>query len=278
MSDRSQNIDVGGASETQSGRSESSAGRPVKVRIEDPSAQANHDCPPYFLADWENILAIHYAVDPQLLQKEIPFALDLFNKQAYVSIFAFQMTRARPYGTGPIGAAIFKPFASQPSLNVRTYVRHKGERGIFFMTEWMPNPIGAVVTRTMFGLPYRVGTVELGAVKPDGAFAAEIVDMLTQKSLRYRGLRELNPAYKTPAPESLEAFVMERYVTVTGEPSFARTLRVNHAPWQICRADVEIEEASLLQLTPHWHNRSEYIGACWSPAVRDISLDRPRIA
>ena len=56
------------------------------------SIQETH---PLFLADWLEVLFIHYAVDPGLLQRDTPFAVDLRDGLAWVSLVAFRSRNFR---------------------------------------------------------------------------------------------------------------------------------------------------------------------------------------
>src|SRR5271154_7174231 len=88
---------------------------------------------PLFLADWDRALFIHYEVDAVLLQRELPFALDLWHGKAFVSLVAFTMRDMHPRLGGRITAWLVKPIATHSFLNVRTYVKHGDERGIHFI-------------------------------------------------------------------------------------------------------------------------------------------------
>ena len=112
---------------------------------------------PLFLGDWIDALFIHYETDAEVLQKEVPFELDLWHNRAFVSLVAFSMRRLRPAFGGPVGRVMFMPFASSNYLNVRTYVRHNGEAGIFFLAEFLSNPLCVPLGQPTFGLPYRFG-------------------------------------------------------------------------------------------------------------------------
>src|SRR5436190_4742139 len=96
---------------------------------------------PLFFARWDRAIFIHYEVNPVVLQREVPFPLDLREGRAYVSLVAFTLLRMRPRIGGLLGEWLFKPIASHEFLNVRTYVRHAGEPGIFFLAEWFSNPL-----------------------------------------------------------------------------------------------------------------------------------------
>jgi len=88
---------------------------------------------PLFLADWERVLMLHYEVEPDALQRVVPFELDLRDGRAFVSAVAFTMRGMRPRVGGRFAAWLFKPIATHEFLNVRTYVRHRGESGIYFL-------------------------------------------------------------------------------------------------------------------------------------------------
>ena len=107
---------------------------------ESPSAVARHRFEqlegwPLFHSDWMRALFIHYEVDQEVLQSQIPFELDLHEGRAIVSLVAFTMQGLRLPIAGRLGALLTAPGATHPLLNVRTYVRHRGEPGIYFMRE-----------------------------------------------------------------------------------------------------------------------------------------------
>src|SRR2546425_686219 len=94
---------------------------------------------PLFIADWERVFMIHYEVSPCALQRMVPLELDLHEGRAFVSLVAFTMRGMRPFFGGRWTAWMLKPIATHPFLNLRTYVRHGDETGIYFMTEWLTN-------------------------------------------------------------------------------------------------------------------------------------------
>src|SRR5258705_9627134 len=85
-----------------------------------------------FVAGWERVLMMHFEVDAVALQRAVPFQLDLYHGQAFVSLVAFTMRGMRPCFGGKFAELLFRPIATHDFLNVRTYVRHGGGRGIYF--------------------------------------------------------------------------------------------------------------------------------------------------
>ena len=112
---------------------------------------------PLFIADWERVLMLHFEVEPEALQRVVPFELDLRAGRAFISAVAFTMRGMRPRVGGRFAAWLLKPIATHEFLNVRTYVRHRGEFGIYFLAEWLPNRLSVALGPRLFGLPYRSG-------------------------------------------------------------------------------------------------------------------------
>ena len=133
---------------------------------------------PLLLADWVDALMIHLEVDPDALQRTTSFELDLFNGRAFVSLVAFTMRRMRPRLGGRWTAWCFRPIATHPFLNVRTYVRQNNDAGILFLAEWVPNTWSLRLGPALFGLPYRLGDLNYGHHFGDepGAFAGSVTD------------------------------------------------------------------------------------------------------
>ena len=113
-----------------------------------------------FQGSWMSVLFIHYEVEPARLQAEVPFPLDLRDGKAHVSVVAFSQERLRFAFGGNLTNWVGRWFANHEFLNVRTYVQHGGEPGIFFLAEWVPKRIATWLGPPLFGLPYRFGNIE----------------------------------------------------------------------------------------------------------------------
>src|SRR5688572_6332271 len=112
---------------------------------------------PLFVADWMDVAFVHFRVDPRRLQTLVPFALDLLDGDAYVSIVSFTQRRLRPTIGGRFTALLATPLAQHEFLNLRTYVRDNGTCGIYFLAEWIPNRMARLIGPRLYGLPYRLG-------------------------------------------------------------------------------------------------------------------------
>src|SRR5438477_654332 len=223
---------------------------------------------PMFYARWDRALFIHYEADPAALQPDIPFALDLHEGRAFVSVVAFTLSRMRPRIGGRIGEWLFKPIATHEFLNIRTYVRHNGEPGIFFLAEWLSNRISVLLGPRSFGLPYRFGrlqyehnqSIEGSVTAPEGR-------------LRYEG-KVADSDFDLCAASSLDEFMLERYTAFTQRRKRRRLFRISHKPWPQVSAICNVSETSLIASTGAWWKTAEFISANYSPGV-EVWMGRP---
>ena len=218
---------------------------------------------PLFYANWDNVLFIHYETEPDELQRCIPYPLDLYDGRAFVSLVAFTMRGMRPRFGGSLGALLFKPIATHHFLNVRTYVRHRGEAAIYFMREWLSNRMAASLGPRSFGLPYQFGKIEYrndfeqecsGRVETSGG-AFSYCARLTTNEL------------ESSAAGSLDEFLLERYTAFTRSERHRRFFRIWHEPWRQGPARVEIATDDLIRSTCTWRRHARCVGANYSPGV-----------
>jgi uncharacterized protein YqjF (DUF2071 family) len=234
-----------------------------------------HTGEPLFLAAWNRAVFIHYEADPSLLQRQVPFHLDLRDGRAFVSIVAFTLLKMRPRLGGRLGEWLFRPIASHEFLNVRTYVRHRDEPGIYFLAEWLSNPLSVRLGPRTFGLPYRFGHLAYDHARADSALHGTVE--AREGRLVYKGQVELRE-FTASEPGSLTEFVLERYTAFTQQRKRARFFRVWHLPWNQAPAEIDVNADTLMASTGRWRETAEYVGANYSPGV-EVWMGRPhRIA
>ena len=226
---------------------------------------------PLFLARWDRAVFIHYAADAERLQRQIPFALELRDGQAFVSIVAFTLLRMRPRIGRRFGEWLFKPIATHEFLNVRTYVQHRGEPGIYFLAEWLSNPLSVRLGPRTFGLPYKFGRLSYDHARSAGEIRSEIA--AREGRLNYSGNLRRNDFAPSDAG-SLTEFMLERYTAFTCHRKRRRLFRVWHEPWRQTPIDLEIVADDLLASTGPWWETARYIGGNYSPGV-EVWMGRP---
>ena len=188
---------------------------------------------------WEDLLFEHWPVPEELLRPLVPPGLDVETRDgsAWLGVVPFRMRNVRLRGTPALPwVGVF------PELNVRTYVRHRGERpGVWFFSLDADQPLAVAVARRLFHLDYVWATMrcarEGGAVvyrsHRRGAPAGEA---------EWRG-RYASTGRPVPAPAgSLPDFLTARYCLYAADAR-GRLYRgeIDHAPWQLEEAMAEVD-------------------------------------
>lgn len=230
---------------------------------------------PLFVADWLRLVFIHYAVDPARLQPDVPFALDCRDGQAYVSLVAFVMHRLRLRRGGKATAWLTAPIATHPYLNVRTYVRHGDESGIYFLAEWLPNRLSVPLGGPLFGLPYRFGRLDYDHRHERGEVWGEVTVPGTPGAVRYHAPVDREARYRVCEEGSLAEFVAERYTAFTARGAARRLFRIWHPPWALMPLDLTVDDDTLLAATGSWYAHACYVGAHYTPGARNVWMGRP---
>jgi len=255
----------------------------VKPRTETPSAAARRrfltrEGAPLLLADWEQLVMLHFEIDATLLQRAIPFELDLFCGRAFVSLVTFTMRRMRLARGGRLTHWLCALLGEQRFLNVRTYVRHGEETGIHFITEWISNGLCVPFGPLTYGLPYRWGRLNFEPGN-DGGVRGRVEPRLGGAAFDY----QIRPAagswgFGECEPGTLAAFLVERYTGFTRRGSRRRLFRIWHEPWRMAEAEADWTDDSLLRQNLSWWSEARYVGANYSPGAFDIWMGRPRAA
>ena len=222
------------------------------------------DCPrpPLFVADWMDVVFVHFRVEAAALARSVPFELDCFGGGAYVSLVAFTQQRLRPVFGGRLSEWLAAPLARHEFLNVRKYVHHDGARGIFFLAEWIPNRLATWIGPRTYGLPYRLGKLQYDdAWRRVNAGNRELV-------IRVKPLENADS-------QALDEFLLERYTAFTHRGGVTRRFDVAHAPWRQRRIEATVVESSLLELTGGWWRGAELVSANYSAGVRDVRMSAP---
>jgi len=229
---------------------------------------------PLFRADWLRATFIHYEVEPDALQRCVPFELDLHDGHAYVSLVAFSIHQMRTGMFEHLGRLLLRPVSDHGFLNARTYVRSGNETGIYFLAEWLSKRFPVPFGRPAFGLPYRHGRLDYRhnheSGKISGTVAAKGGEILYEAELDARC--EFQPC----AAGSLDEFLLERYTAFTHWHGRTRLFRVWHEPWPQSPIALKIEKDDLLFTTGDWPTHARVIAAHYSPGARGVWMGHPQ--
>ncbi|WP_147803243.1 YqjF family protein [Alkalicoccus halolimnae] len=201
----------------------------------------------YWLArqTWEDLLFLHWTVDPEILKPFIPapLELDTFDGKAWVGVVSYSATHNEARKMRSIFS--MKPFLE---LNVRTYVTYKGDSGVFFITLDADSLLAVRGARLIAGLPYFYADMTLN--KNDRILYKS---MRTHKNEPRAGFQCAYEPVSKPffsEPGTLEYFLTERYSLWKSRNGKAIKGPIDHEPWDLQSASAEIYKNELLDFLP----------------------------
>lgn len=184
---------------------------------------------------WLDLAFLHWPVARRVVQDRLPagLTLDLWDGGAWIGIVPFRLEglHAR-HLPGVPGATDFL------ELNVRTYVRVADRPGVYFFSLDASSRLAVLGARALFGLPYHRAEMRFEQAAP--------LDWIRYTSHRADGAATFDARYRPnglarPAePGSLEEFLVERYRLFNPRGERITRVEIDHAPWRLRPADVEI--------------------------------------
>ena len=220
---------------------------------------------------WLDCLFLHFPVPPSALTPLAPPRLEIetFGGWAYLTYVLFRL-RVRPAWLPGVAG-----FSSLAELNIRTYVRHRGQSGICFLRVLADNRLAIAVARTLTPMPYEYARIRYGS----GSVRCEAPG----HPARRLDLEFTQPtSFAEPPPSSLDAWLLERYRLFIGGPQNALLAAdAEHAPWQVAAVRLQVRENSLaadlglaLETQPVAAHYSPGVGARFQP-FRVVAAPRP---
>lgn len=191
---------------------------------------------------WRDLLFAHSPIEVDALRPLVPRALDIdtFAGRAYVGIVPFQMEDVAPRGLPALPQV-----SAFPEVNVRTYVRHDGVDGVWFLSLDAGDRLAVEAARRGFHLPYFNASMSIERVGDRVRFLSERRDRRGRPAsvdVRYGPIGPVQQA----AAGSLEDWLTARYrlFALDGRGRLTRT-EIRHAPWPLRSADAEFSVETL---------------------------------
>lgn len=189
---------------------------------------------------WRDLLFAHWAVDPDQLTALLPkgLELDLWRGEALVGVVPFYMEGVRPKWAPRWSAFNFY------ELNVRTYVLHRGEPGVYFFSLDAASWIAVCAARVGWSLPYYPARFHQSRLESRITYRAHrILPRGAYLDVEY----ELGEVLGASKPETLEHFLLERYLLFTERRGVIYRGQVHHTPYPAQRAHLMRCESNLIE-------------------------------
>jgi len=187
---------------------------------------------PFLTAEWRDLIALNYDIDPKLLLPHLPAGteLDLWNGRALISLVAFRFLKTRVWG---VAIPLHTDFLE---INLRFYVRRRApdgwRRGVVFLKELVPRLAISTLARLLYNENYCCARMTFSDRK-EGA-ARKI-----QYGWSYAGQSHQLDVSVNGSPQLMQSgseneFIFEHYWGYSAQRK-GPTLEyaVEHVPWRI---------------------------------------------
>jgi uncharacterized protein YqjF (DUF2071 family) len=194
---------------------------------------------------WRDLLFAHWAVDPATVSDRLPegVSVDTHDGDAYLGVVPFVMADIRPRGS-PVGLEFCE-------LNLRTYVTVDGTPGVYFFSLDADDRIGVRIARWLFELPYYRAEMDVDTRRSDGDRRVEFRSERSSNRAppaRFDAVYGPDGPHSRPEPDSIEAFLTERYRFYTADGN-GRLYRgdIDHERWRLAPAWADVRENALFR-------------------------------
>ncbi len=180
---------------------------------------------------WRELLFVHWPVPVEALRPLVPnsLELDLYDGHAWVGVVPFAMEGVKPWWSPEIAAFSFL------ETNVRTYVHHNGEPGVFFLSLEAASWVAVQAARAGWGLPYFHAEMSMKREGNEVSYKTARRDQPEAfHHIRYQIGELLGPS----EPGTVEHFFLERYLLFSTHRGQLQRGQVYHTPYPAQRATV----------------------------------------
>ncbi len=207
------------------------------------------DGPAVGFQQWRSLLFLHWPVAKDQLRPLVPkqLTLDLHDGVAYVGVVPFVMQSVRPWHWWPRRCAF-----SFLETNVRTYVHYRGRPGVYFFSLDASSRLAVAAARINWNLPYYFARMSIERNGNEITYHTRRAAGGARHAVRY----QLGDIWGPSQPDTIEHFLLERYLLFVEQRGRIFAGQVHHAPYPA-------QQVTLLEL------EDELVAAAGLPAVDD---------
>lgn len=202
---------------------------------------------------WRDGLFCHWPVDPDALRPHVPDELTLETRDgdAWLSVLPFVLTNVGFRGAPPVTRT------AVAELNVRTYVRYRGDPGLFFFSIDVGSPLIAAVVGRTTRLPVYHAHMRVSSDDEEVAFRSTRSQTATGVRPQFEAdepIARFDATYRPdgdvfrPEPDTLAYWLVERRRFYAAESRGVLTGEIAHDPWPLQPADVTINENTMFEV------------------------------
>lgn len=185
----------------------------------------------------EDQLFAHWPVAPADVRPLLPRGLEPDEREgaAWVTLTTFHAAATRLRGTLPVPV-----LSGYRQASVRTYVRHEDRPGILFLRVEVTSPLAAEAGRRLFGVPVGRARIHLEARPP------ELDVSVSARGDVFAARARTHGRVAHPKPESLDAFLLDRFCFYAERGGRLLRADAHHPPWPVRAAELAVDLNTLV--------------------------------
>ena len=225
---------------------------------------------------WRHVCFSNWPVEPAVVQPHLPeqLTVDTYDGDAWLSVVPFTNVDVRP-PWAPSGWGF-----GLPELNLRTYVTHGEDAGVYFFSLDADGMLGVLGARLFHSLPYYLARIDLDVDDERVTFTCDRYHP-GARPVAFRSTYEPVGDRLSAEHGSLARFLTERYRYYTEAPSGdLRYAAIEHERWPLFAAEVTTPTNTLFAAngfaTPSSDPVHYYSPGVDTVATRSLSATAPR--
>jgi uncharacterized protein YqjF (DUF2071 family) len=185
---------------------------------------------------WRDLLFASWRVPPEIVRAKVPPELDLdtFDGSAWVTLVPMHVTGMHYRDVPPIPGMV-----TLRELNFRTYVKRNGKGGVYFLSIECPAIVSDWMALHLFKVPYLKAQIVMANDGVTYHYASE----RTQSDMppaAFFGTFSPSGETASPAPGSLESFLVERFCLFFVKDGKVYRGDIHHEAWKLQSAELNI--------------------------------------
>lgn len=179
-----------------------------------------------FYQEWNRAIFLHWKVDIEELEKLVPeeIEIDVFDGKPLVSLVAFTMEKIRPRYF-----PYFSPISNFDEINIRTYVKLKSKKGIYFLSIEGAKNLSCKVSKIISELPFRFSNMK----RTSNQYSSNNSIFGDEFNI------EFSIGKKMEKKSKLDEWLTERYALFQDTKTSINEFHIHHLDWEIKKLEIE---------------------------------------
>lgn len=213
----------------------------------------------HYYQEWNDAIFLHWKIEEEELRKWVPEKLEIESSggSAWISLVAFNMEKIRPRILPS-----FTPISHFHEINIRTYVKHNGKTGVYFLSIEGGKWLSCKIARQLSELPYLYSKMK----RSEGIYTSENYSKKSRLNLEFKVGEKLASKSET------DLFLTERYALFQDAGNRLNEFEIHHLEWPVFEVEINSFHINFPQFPNLFQSQPDL--AHYSPGVQVIAWNK----